>query len=313
MAVRTKKLRVAFYALEPMSSFDDQREFPLGRYPLAAVIAAIGKLDPASEEYRLRDDLWGGETLCLFHDDGPQPLLGAYYRDNLARALTEYKGQVSEIPLRDGEALVDASFAVLFPEDVVGLVRTSNNSPSFARIGRWLSCIGGFACGLVALPDANALEQIDRDPMKMKRFRVRARRDRLSVIEQFNPRVARVLRSAADVNVMTDEIGAEWRNTRRSDQASWAIQMRYEIQDLLGAFPEFKEAKVYMSGGRTVDLNRNFVQHAAVVSLVDTKRVGPFEAAQAIFDAYEQERHAIAESLHVVRSKHDEWTPPTGD
>ena len=36
---------------------------------------AIRNLDRESETYRIKDTLFGGETLCLLHEDGPQPLL----------------------------------------------------------------------------------------------------------------------------------------------------------------------------------------------------------------------------------------------
>src|SRR5262249_25332427 len=123
MPIRVKQVRVAFYALEPAPPFGEQKSFPLGAYPLAEIVACVGEMDRASEDYRLPETMWGGETLCVFHEDGPQPLLGAYYRDNWAKALTEFKGEIEELPLRDGEALVDTSFAAFFPGDVVGIVR----------------------------------------------------------------------------------------------------------------------------------------------------------------------------------------------
>ncbi|MGD9796164.1 MAG: hypothetical protein AB7V43_22085, partial [Acidimicrobiia bacterium] len=110
MAVHHKRLTVYFYAIEPMAEFGRgaSPSFEAGSYPLENVLKRIRKLDPATDEYRLKDDLFGGETFCLLHEDGPEPIMGAYYRDNLSKPLTEYKGEISELLLRDGEAVVDA-------------------------------------------------------------------------------------------------------------------------------------------------------------------------------------------------------------
>jgi hypothetical protein len=308
-----RQVAVSFYALGPMHPAEGQLSFTAGSYPLDAVQERIRKLDPASEEYRIRENLWGGETLCLLHEDGPQAVLGAYYRDNLAKAFTEYKGEITELALREGEALVDAAFAAFFPNDVVGLVRTSSKSPGFAKIGQWLSCIGGYACGLMALPDPDTLAQLDRSPTTMLRLKLRARRDRLPLIEQHSPSVAKVLRAAAEMNSATDEVGAEWRLTHRKDQAMWSQLVRQQLQELLSVLPEFSEAKVHVSGQRRpINLTRGYVQQTVTVQLEGTKRVGPTEAAVALFEAYDKEQASITKAVGALRRHLGEATPNDG-
>jgi hypothetical protein len=129
MPVVSKDLTVYFYVLEPFP----ERTFEVRAYPLDRVAQTIRALDPAAPDYRIRDRLFGGELFCLFHDDGPEPILGAYYKDTLAKALTECKGIVKELELDDGEGLVDAAYAAFFPDDVtVRLMDTKRVGPRVA-------------------------------------------------------------------------------------------------------------------------------------------------------------------------------------
>lgn len=306
-----RRLTVAFYAIEPMPVFDGLKTFAQGAYPLAEVLKIVQELDPAAEEYRIRDRLFGSETLCVLHEDGPQPVLGAYTRDNLAKALTEYKGEITELMLREGEALVDASYVAFFPSDVVGLVRTSLKSPGFAKIGQWLTVQTRYSCGLLALPDADTVAQLDQEPTKLHRFTLRVRRAVLPRVQSTSPRVAEALRAAANLNDASDQIGIDQRASTGADQARWSRLVRQQIQELLGVLPECEEATVRISGQRqVVNLKRAQVRSQVSVLLRDTKRVGPNEAATALFEAYEQERGAIARAIAVLRGSPSDTSAP---
>jgi hypothetical protein len=312
-----KELTVYFYSLEPVRFFDGgSKEFLAGHYPLQEVLETIKRADPASEAYRIKEDLFGGETFCLVHDDGPQPILGAYYRDNLARPLAEYKGEITELMLREGEALVDAAYAAFFPNDVVGLVRTSSKSPGFARIGQWLTYLGGYGCGLFALRDANALAQLDRDPLKLRSFYLRMRRERISGVEGYSRDVAQALRAASDLGgPSNDDVAIELRSRRPKSRAQWARHIRQEIEELLGVLPDFEEAKVKVAGARkAINLLRTNIQRPVRLVLLDSKRVGPSEAADAMFQAYEEERASIELAVEATRprgSSRDPLDPPS--
>jgi hypothetical protein len=302
MPIFHRQATVTFFALRPAAVVGDQRSFVDGDYPMDEVVSTISAMDPASEEYRIKDNLWGGETLCLLHDDGPHLVVGAYYRDNFSRPLAELKGEIREIELEDGAALVDAAYFAFFPGDVVGLLRTSSKSPGFARISQWLTCVGKVACGLIALPDADVFAQIDSRPADLRRFRLSAKRSRTDAIDTVAPSVARALRRAAEVNRYSDEISLEWRSPKGPEQSSWSREMRDELEEVLLALPDLAVAAVHMRGERkSINLKRSVVQHTVPVLLEDKRRVGPNEAADALFRAYDLERTAVDASLRVVR------------
>jgi hypothetical protein len=306
MAVVAKSLMVYFYAIEPFP-ITGMETFASGRYPIDEVLTFIKRLDPAAEEYRIRENLFGGETFCLVHDDGPQPILGAYYRDNLARPLTEYKGEINELMLREGEALVDAAYAAFFPNDVVGLVRTSSRAPGFAKIGQWLSVTTRYGCGLVALRDPNVLAQLDREPQKLRSLFVRIRRNRIPAIEPYSASVSKALRAAAEVNTHSDEIGLEFSVRAGKERAMWARLTRQEVEELLAVLPDFEKATVQVSGRKQpFNLLRANIRQSVQVPLIDKKLVGPQEAASALFKAYDDERNSIQLAVEALRGSIDD-------
>jgi hypothetical protein len=71
--MRNKKMTVYFYSIEPAPRFaGDGKKFELGAFPRDEVLKTVRMLDPASDEYRIQDNLFGGETFCLLHEDGPE-------------------------------------------------------------------------------------------------------------------------------------------------------------------------------------------------------------------------------------------------
>jgi hypothetical protein len=303
MAVHQRRMTVYFYAIEPAPPLGKAPTFDEGSYPLDHVLETILRLDPAAEEYRIKDGLFAGETFCVLHENGPQPVMGAYYRDNLSKPLTEYKGEINELFLRQGEALVDAAYAAFFPGDVVGLVRTSSKAPGFARIANWLSVLGGHPCAWIALREANALSQLDEHPTKLRSLWVRIRPDRIPAVEGQSTDVAQALRAAADINPYSGEVGVEISADRDHSQV-WSREARQEIEELMGVLPEFKEAKVKLAGvKRPINLLRANIQRPVEVFIVDSKRVGPSEAADGLFQAYDQERHSINLALEARRRR----------
>lgn len=306
MPVVAKSLTVYFYTVEPFPG-QGMRNFASGLYPLSEVLEVIRKSDPTSEACRITENLFGGETFCLLHEDGPQPILGAYYRDNLARPLTEYKGEINELMLREGEALVDAAYAAFFPGDVLGLVRTSSKAPGFAKIGQWLSIVAGIGCGLVALTDPDVLAQLDRAPTKLSGLLLKIRRNRIPAIASASPSVSRALRAAANINTHTDEVGLELGVRSQKERAMWARQTRQEIEELLSVLPDFDKATVRVTGRkRPFNLLRATIHQAVQVPLIDSKRVGPADAASALFQAYDDERTSIELALKAIRASRDD-------
>lgn len=295
-----------FYAIDPVPAVEQQQTFTPGRYPSTKVFEAIRTRDPAEESYRIPDNLLGGETLCILHENGPKPILGAYYRDNLAKPLTEYKGQIAEAMFRDGEAPVNAAYVAFFPDDVVGLLRTSSASPNFAKIGLWLTCIGGFACGLLSLTDADTMAQLRDHAAGIRRLNIRCRRGALGIIENRVPSVADALRRVGDLNSESDQIGIElWAGG--SHQELFSQLALEEISELVWATPVLEQALVKVSGRKQpINLKRARVSGRTPVVLQDKKQVGLREAADALFAAYQQEQVSIRKAVAALRGLPDD-------
>jgi hypothetical protein len=313
MRMVNRLVTVAFYAIEPMHALDGQGRFVSGAFPQKEVFKTIRRRDPAAPEYRITEDIFGGETLCLLHENGPEPILGAYYRDNLARPLTEYKGQIAEAMLRDGEAPVDAAYLAFFPNDTVGLVRTSSKSPGFATIGRWLTFVGGYATGLIALPDAETLAQLQANPTGLRRLRLRARRGALPFIESHSPSAARTLRAAADLNSRSEDCAVEVGATRSNgDDPAFSLEALDRITELMGALDAIDEVRVQVNGRRQpINLKRSLVTAHLTVRLEAKRRIGLAEAADVMFEGYEQERQSVELAVSALRRRFRD-SPPTG-
>lgn len=296
---------MAFYAIEPMHAFDGQREFASGAFPQDEVFKTIRRRDPAEPAYRITDDLFGGETLCLLHENGPKPILGAYYRDNLGKLLTEYKGEIVQAMLREGEAPVDAGYLAFFPNDTVGLVRTSSKSPGFATIGRWLTFIGGYSCGLIALPDADTLARLQANPTGLRRLLVRARRGALPFIEGHSPSVAKALRAAGEMNSQAEQSAIEVRASNSGgDDAGFSLEALDRVSELMGALEAIEEVKVRLSDRRQpINLKRAYVKGQVSVQLEAKRRVGLAEAADVLFGAYDQEQVSIEAAVPALRRR----------
>ena len=294
-----KELTVYFYRIEPLQGAKPDRQFIRGAFPLEEVLNRIDATDPSSEESRIPETLFGGETFCVLHDDGPTPVLGAYYRDNFSMPLAELKGEVKELILREGEAIVDSAYVAFFPGDVVGLVRTSSKAPGFAKIGNWISMVGGYSLALAALTDSNTMLQLEENPNLLRRLSLRIQPSRISLIEPKSTGLSGALRAAADVSLTTEEVAIELRGpARQSASEQWSKQAMQEVREILEVLPDFEEAKVKLKGKKKeINLLRANVQTPVTILLEDTKVVGPNEAAKALVQAYEQEELSIQSAL----------------
>ena len=157
-SVFRRNVTVSFYIAEPT-------EPPtwVGDLPGDDVLAKIQTLDLASGEYHVKTGLFATELFCMVHN-GPLPLIGAYTKDMWNAVLTELKGVIEEVEMREGEGVVDGAYAAFFPNSVVGIVRSSVKAPGSAAIAQWLSLFGGHPLYLAALPKADALAGLQRPP-----------------------------------------------------------------------------------------------------------------------------------------------------
>src|SRR5665213_308308 len=132
-----RNVTVSFYIAEPLDPPTWTVDFPADE-----VLATMRELDLASGEYHVKNGLFATELFCTVHE-GAHPLVGAYSKDMWNAVLTEFKGAIEEIEMRDGEGIIDGSFAAFFPHSVVGLVRSSVKAPGTAALANWLTLFGG--------------------------------------------------------------------------------------------------------------------------------------------------------------------------
>jgi hypothetical protein len=171
----------------------------------------------------------------------------------------------------------------------------------FAKIGQWLSFMSDYGCGLVSLRDPNVLAQLDREPSKLRKLVLRIRRNRIAALAQYSPSIAGALRAAADVNSHSDEVGIELAVRTQQERAMWARSTRQEIEELLAVLPDFEKASVSVSGRqKPFNLLRASIQQPVSVLLAN-KRVTANEAAQVLFQAYDEERNSIRLAIDALR------------
>ncbi len=287
----SKQVSVRFFLLEP---FGNPLPFKACCYPRDRVFAHLRTLDPAAESYRIKEDLFGGETLCLLHDGEHGDVLGAYYKDLLNLPQTEYKGELAELILRDGEAPVEGSYAMFFPHDVVGVIRSSSKAPGPTKIGLWLSDVGGVSCGLVPLRDPDATAQLNDAEGRIRRLFLRMCRDRVRIVDSASPSVATALRAAGAAIPASHEVGVEMSAGRTQDRQTYSSELRERVEELSGLFDEFESAQVEVTGRqRPINLKRSYLISPQQVLLIDTKKLSAASAAEAISKAYDQEKRHI--------------------
>jgi hypothetical protein len=300
---RARELTVTFHVLEPMTP---ERSFASGHLPVREVLNTIKELDRSSDSYRIRNGISANETFCHIHDDGPLTLIGTYNKDLVSRLLLEYQGDLEEIRLRDGEGPVDALYTMLFPGDVVGVLRTSTKAPGPAGFANWMSIQGQHPFYLSALPDPGALDHLRQRQGLIRRVEVGVNRH---LLRRLNPAVnplgvAAALRALADGCDATSSIELTLRNSDRKIRS----QLDAGVEDLVFQFadvvPDFNRLKVFFTGERRpLDLRRSYVSTPMSVRLTQSKRVGPHEAGEALIEAYDREQSAIDSALQIWRNR----------
>lgn len=298
---RSGILKVHFYAIAPEPI---EPAFIHGHYPFDEVRTRIRSLDPASEEYRIGTDLLGSGVLCLFHEDGPVPLLGAYYKDMFTTPLTEYKGEIATLVLREGEGLVDASFAAFFPDDVVGIVRTSPKAPGHSRLADWLSSRGGTRMRLVPLRNPGAWKGV-KGSRRFGALRIKVRPDLIPDIEPRSHDVAQALRQAASLTRATREVGIEI-SPGHADPGTWTSEIEDIIDQLGDLLPSFLVADLRLPAedgqpAAKVSLRQGMIVVEVPTVLVNGPRLGPVDAAIAIHKGFERNQVAIRASVAEAR------------
>jgi hypothetical protein len=300
---RTRELTVTFHVLEPMTP---ERSFASGQFPVRDVLNTIKALDRSSDSYRIRNGISANEVFCHIHGDDPLTLIGTYSKDLVSRLLLEYQGDLEEIKLRDGEGPVDALYTMLFPGDVVGVLRTSTKAPGPSGFANWMSIQGQHLFYLSALPDPGALDHLRQRHGLIRRVEIGVNRHVLRHLDpDKNPLgVAAALRALANGCDATSSIELTLRNSDRKIRGQLDAGVEDLVFQLADIVPDFNRMKVFFTGDRrALDLRRSYVSTAISVQLTHSKRVGPREAGVALIEAYDREQSAINSALQTWRSR----------
>lgn len=276
---------VSFYVVEP------HIEHPgawTGDYPADDMLDAVEKLDLASGLYHVQTNLFGNEVFCMV-EDGQQRMLSCFTKDSWNALQTEFKGQVEEVPLRDGEGWVEATYCTFFPQSVAAVVRTSTKSPGAAQIGRWVSMFTPQQCYLATLPKIDALAELQRPSKEISSVRLRAKTSLIQRLRPVRPDLAGILEAAAgtagssNVDITLGVPAAR--------KAHWWAEMYAIISDLADAqlLADFDSAMVNLVGKTSpINLKEAFVKLKVPVDLQVKLKIGPSHAAIAMVEAYGQ-------------------------
>jgi hypothetical protein len=276
-----------------------------GSFPSDEVLATIRQLDLASGDYHVKTGLFATELFCMVHE-GPLPLVGAYSKDMWNAVLTELKGVIEEVEMREGEGVVDGAYAAFFPKSVVGIVRSSVKAPGSAALAEWLSLFGGHPLYLAALPKADALAGLQRPPEDINGVTFRVKKSLLTRIRAVRPDVASIIESASQVGGST-KVGFTLATAHRKERANWWPPVRAVINDLAEAqlLAEFEAASVSLYNRQNVNLKDAYVTAKQPVQIQNTKRIGPVHAAEALVGAYRDlEATLINPSVEAWRKRH---------
>lgn len=296
-----RPVTVTFHVAEPDSAAPSwTREFPS-----AEVLDTVAAFDLATGDYHLQTTLFGNEVFCMVHE-GPVRLLASYTKDSLQAVLSEYKGTVEHIPMRDGEGILDAAYAAFFPNNVLGLVRYSAKSPGASSIAHWLSAFGGHGLYLAALPKSNAMAGLDRPADEVVSVVLRARKTIAKYVRPVRQDVAGALEAVAAVSA-TSRVAVEFGVSSPKEKGVWWPGMRAAIKDLADAqlIAEFDAAYVRMNSGGNVNLKQAYVTAKPLMDRRDKKRFGPAQAAELLTKAYQDEERTILAALDAWQTAND--------
>lgn len=306
MATRHKRLQVAFYLVEPRFSSDGSPPptFEEGHFPHEEVLDEIGSLDIASGDYYMETTLFD-QVVCFVHGSSSR-ILGAYSKDVMTAPMTEYKGELGVLPLRDDEGIVDPTFVAFFPNSVAGVLRCSVKAPGAATVANYISAYTGHRCEFRPLPSSKGAVQArlaHPDPT-MHRLIVKAKRAVFSRWDDGGSSVAKAL-YAAGSHTGSDAVRLELDAGGAGRWKEWWDEIEPSIRDLLDVVGDLDVAKIEIKGNKrdAINLKRDFVTIKVPVA-ADSGTVTPYAGAQALFGAYDEVKDSIVAAVRSWRGLH---------
>jgi hypothetical protein len=290
-------VRVSFHVID----VDTARSSWKPPFPSEDVLAAVRGFEFATGDFYMPSRL-GNQVFCQVQD-GPFPVVVGYTRDVWTERLSERKGEVRVHELEEDAAWVDPTYMAFFPNDVVGLVRTSRNSPGSALIAHWLSSYGPHAFYLFPLPKPDVFADLNRPADEMYGFRARVKHWLLDPIRTVRADVADAFEAAGKVgDVKSSTLGLEWQ-ANPTERAQWWPPMKVVINDLAEAqlLMEFETAQVQVTNHAPVNLKDAYLTSKLQVSRQEKARFGLNEAATTLARGHREREPAIAAAVELWR------------
>lgn len=282
----TKNLTVQFFIINPLDGHESA--FEAGKFPAQRMVDAVGVLDPASPEYRLPGNLFGSTEQFCHILPGEPPLICSYTKELVAAPETEHKGEIRALIFDEDEGVVDCAYLMLFPGDVVAILRTSNKAPGRSATARWLSTYGGVPFYLAPLPDPDFRTRLARGG-HVRRVKLKARMSKLRTVGSENS-FAESLRAIARPH--SDVVEYSTSSTRPVQSTPlFSSAVVADLDELVALTPALEQAQVWVTGDpKPIDLKGAHHTTTVAVELDELRRVGPPQAAQALIDAFGKER-----------------------
>lgn len=292
---------VSFHVVEP----DPGSTTWTAPFPKAEVFDAVKSLDFASGKYYMPSRLLGNEVFCQVVDDGPLTLVVGYTRDTWSDRLSERKGEVRRHELEADAAWVDPAYTALFPNDVMGIVRSSLNSPGSATIAHWLSQYGPHSFYLKGLQKADVFADLKRPADEIYGLHLRIHRSLIGLIRGSRPDVASAFEQAGKVGAGSSTLSLGLQAGVRAERAAWWPPMKAVINDLAEAnlLVDFEAARVKVSGGPPVNLKDAYLTARVPISRYAKKKFSAAEAADALATAYHSSEAAVLAAVEAWRAK----------
>lgn len=273
-------------------------------FPTKVLFDAVRELDFSTGNFYMPTRLMGNEMFCQVID-GPLPLIAGYTRDTWSDRHSERKGEVRLHELEDDAAWVDPTYASFFPNDIVGIVRPTLNSPGSATMAHWLSQHGPHPFYLQGLQKADVFADLNRPADEMYGLHLRIHRALISLIRRARTDVATAFEHAARIGGGSATLSLGMQAGSRKERAAWWPPIRAVIKDLAdnNLLVDFESAKVKVTGGLAVNLKDAYLTSRVPISRYDKKKFGPAQAADALGTAYHVSEPAILAAVEAWRGR----------
>lgn len=290
-----KRVRVQFYAVEP---FDPR--LPWEGFPVEKVLDDIAAIDFKTKGY-MKYNLFD-EMMCQVRGAKPNRMLIAWAVDRFNVPFGELEGVVEQVPMKKGQGVAKPTYLMIFPGDVAGVIRPTNDCPGTASVAAYIGEFGGCQMTLTAIPTPDALMKLQRDPSEILRVRLRIKTKNLKYLVQGATDLAEAIRVSSKLGSST-VVGLTLAEEQRKHRHAWWNRTRPIVEQIAQSGDAFEQAVIDLSGQDAVNLLEERVTTTEWVALDSgRKQLDEDEAAKALVRAFQEQQSAISAALGTGRS-----------